>query len=107
MSASLSPHYWRRSEVETLRREYPRGGSKRVARLLPHRTPGAIKMRAAALGLRSGVHWSAEEFATLRAEYPRLGLERMPDLLPGRSRDAIKHKVGLLGLRRQRRVDTA
>jgi hypothetical protein len=103
MSTALSPHFWRRSEVETLRREYPRGGSKRVASLLPHRTPGAIKMRAAALGLKSGFYWTADEVARLQAEYPRLGLDRMPDLLPGRSRDAIKHKVDLLGLRRHRR----
>lgn len=49
-------HYarWTPEEVETLRREYPRGGYKRVARLLTHRSLDTIRMRASALGIRAG-----------------------------------------------------
>lgn len=48
-------HYgpWMLSEIETLRREYPAGGYKRVAQLLPHRSLDTIRMRASALGIRS------------------------------------------------------
>lgn len=48
-------HYapWMRSEIETLRREYPAGGYKRVGQLLPHRSLDAIRMRASSLGIRS------------------------------------------------------
>lgn len=43
---------WMRSELETVRREYPNGGAKRVALFLPHRSLIAIYGRANALGLR-------------------------------------------------------
>ena len=48
-------HYgpWMRSEIETLRREYPTGGYKRVGQLLPHRSLDTIRMRASALGIRA------------------------------------------------------
>lgn len=48
-------HYapWMRSEIETLRREYPVGGGKRVAQLLSHRSLDTIRMRASALRIRS------------------------------------------------------
>ncbi|WP_337846887.1 SANT/Myb-like DNA-binding domain-containing protein [Sphingomonas sp.] len=48
-------HYapWTPEEIATLRREYPRGGYKRVARLLTHRSLDTIRMRASALGVRA------------------------------------------------------
>lgn len=52
MSAALSPFWWRRSEIETLREAYPAGGAKQVSQLLPHRSPTAIYAKAQLLGLR-------------------------------------------------------
>ncbi|PKP92259.1 MAG: hypothetical protein CVT77_09550 [Alphaproteobacteria bacterium HGW-Alphaproteobacteria-16] len=48
-------HYapWQPDEIETLQREYPDGGYKRVGQLLPHRSLDTIRMRAHALGVRS------------------------------------------------------
>lgn len=43
---------WMRSELETVRSEYPTGGAKRVAAFLPRRSLVAIYGRANALGLR-------------------------------------------------------
>ncbi|HEY0624646.1 hypothetical protein [Sphingomonas sp.] len=52
MSDTISPFFWRRAEIETVRREYPIGGAKHVAALLPNRSPSAIHCRAEKLGLR-------------------------------------------------------
>lgn len=52
MNSAISPFFWRRAEIETVRREYPRGGAKHIANLLEGRTPTAIYGCAAKLGLK-------------------------------------------------------
>lgn len=52
MTDVVSQRFWRRSEIQLVREQYPIGGAKHVAALLPHRTPIAIYRRAEKLGLR-------------------------------------------------------
>lgn len=98
MSDTPSTFYWRRSEEETLRREYPHGGAKRVARLLSNRSPEAIRARASQLGILRAPRWSPEEVATLCRTYPTEGAKRTARLLPGRGVGAVRVKAQQMGL---------
>lgn len=52
MNRARTYRCWMRSEIEIVRREYPAGGAKRVAKQLPHRSLVSIYGRASALGLK-------------------------------------------------------
>ena len=82
---TIHSHFWRRSEEETLRREYPKGGASRVARLLTNRTMNAIYDRAAQLGLRREARWTPDELAVLCRAYPKLRGCVTARLFPGRT----------------------
>lgn len=51
MSDVISYRFWHRSKIQLVREQYPIGGAKNVAALLPHRTPIAIYECADKLGL--------------------------------------------------------
>jgi hypothetical protein len=78
---------WTVEEIETLKAEYPRLGTK-VTDLLPNRTPQAIRRRAWELDLQGPTttrhRFTAEEDAILRQHYPSGGsnacLEHLPHL---------------------------
>ncbi len=95
---TIHSHFWRRSEEETLRREYPKGGASRVARLLTNRTLNAIYDRAAQLGLRREARWTRDELAVLCRAYPKLGGCGTARLLPGRTTKAVHSKAQRMGL---------
>lgn len=98
MTDIIHSHFWRRSEEETLRREYPLGGAKRVARQLTNRTMNAIYERAAQLGLQREARWTPDELAVLCRAYPKLGARGTARLLPGRSVKAVLGKAQRMGL---------
>ncbi|WP_439571206.1 hypothetical protein [Sphingomonas sp.] len=98
MTDIIHSHFWRRSEEETLRREYPKGGASRMARLLTNRTMNAIYDRAAQLGLRREARWTPDELAVLCRAYPKLGGGGTARLLPGRTTKAVHSKAQRMGL---------
>lgn len=95
---TIHSHFWRRSEEEVLRREYPKGGASRVARLLNNRTLNAIYDRAAQLGLRREARWTPDELAVLCRAYPKLGGGGTARLLTGRTTKAVHSKAQRMAL---------
>ncbi len=86
---------WNAAEQQLLQQCYPIQGTA-VAEKLPGRTPEAIRLKAASLGLKycsnsrsSSRRWRQEEL-TLLARNLTLPLEALVQLFPGRSRASVR-----------------
>ena len=91
---------WSIKEISILKEEYPQGGTSECAKLLPGRTPRAIRLRTHILSLRSNRPWSDPEIDILLKNYPAGGIKACIQLLPHRSRQTIRQRCYLLGIQR-------
>lgn len=92
---------WRPDELAIVEENYPKGGVALCRRLLPKRSPAAIRMRASTMGVRYlGRHlWTDEEQQIVRTHYPVGGWRACRDLLPRRTYHAVQAYAHNLGLR--------
>lgn len=97
-------NYFTSDELDILRREYPKGGCRRMRELLPHRTVSAICQKARMEGLKytptgdgdDGAPWSREELQLLEKAH-LLSAEQAAKLFPHRSPGAVAHKRRRIG----------
>lgn len=94
---------WTADEVRLLMENYPGHGYAwdGWADVLPGRSPGAIKSKAAGLGVSTGRRWTRAERDALAANYRGHGAswDGWAEILPGRSAAAIKNMAQTMGVR--------
>lgn len=91
---------WTAREIATLRQVYPvEGNTPALRAALPRRTPGAIGLKARALGMRSGQRWTPAELATLRKNWHVVGARTLRHKLRRHTWAGICQRAARLGLR--------
>lgn len=100
------PHrQWTAAEDATIRDLYARTGRRQLratlTTALPHRTWGAIVMRAQTLGAaRVGRQWTPEEDHVLRMSWGGMTPKQIVERLPGRRWRGVLKRVAALGIDR-------
>lgn len=98
---------WTPSEIEQVRRHFP--DTKKLAKILPHRTLCAVRSRAGQLGLRKKQHrWLACDLTLLRKMWTGgASKAQIEAALPAYSWDQIRSQVQDRRFRRPRKSLTA
>lgn len=111
---NIKPNSWTDEELEVVRNNYKDIGPKELHKLLPKRTPIAIRDTARFLGLtiigkkwkKFETAWSDGEVAILKQSYLKVSPKRLSELLPRRTLNAIHTRARILKISdptRQRR----
>jgi hypothetical protein len=100
--------FWLTSEISVLKQLYPIGGPSAVHAVLPHRSPGTIRVIAHQQGVRfrhgtpsASRRWDADDDAVVALNFPTLGSKRTACLID-RTPAAVAGRAQKLGIRSNR-----
>lgn len=95
-------NWWRKEEVELLKKLYPVIRIKELIKYFPKRNKGTIATKALSLGLASAKLWQDNENKILLAKFTKSPKEELLRLFPSRTWGAVIAQGERLGLKRER-----